>query len=161
MVDSSRFTSTALSTFFRTSTLQKKFLKNFRFSIADLQTGVIIYLSRILVLGDWATPGTYNGGTPGRYVTGRHVPALFVFIDRCEALPAILRHLGRSITTNLQTISATEREKKTLAAASLLDMTIERYAVWRRSTLLIVIGPTLLSGAFTSVANLLAHENGF
>lgn len=53
--------------------------------------------------------------------------------------------LRRSLGGNLQTMPVTPREKAMLESHGILDPTLQRFAAWRKSILLLVIPPTLLS----------------
>lgn len=61
-------------------------------------------------------------------------------------------HLQRAFAWDLQLVGATEREQSKLQAAGINQETLHRYAVWRRSVLLIVIVPTLLAAILATLS---------
>jgi hypothetical protein len=74
--------------------------------------------------------------------------------QQSDILPRLVsttwRHLSRVIGGNLRSIEVTPREKARLDKAGLSEDTLQRYAVWRRSVLFAVIGPTLLSAVLAT-----------
>lgn len=67
-------------------------------------------------------------------------------------------HLKRAFGWNLGRMTPTEGERAALGAAGVKDPAVQRYAVWRRSLLLVAFVPTLLA----AVLGLLdAWEDGF
>lgn len=65
-----------------------------------------------------------------------------------------LLHMRRALSWNLATIPVAEHERQLLLARQIADPTFQRYAVWRRSNLLIVTIPTLLSAVLSTVNTL-------
>ncbi len=61
-------------------------------------------------------------------------------------------HFGivtRAFSSNLQSISVSGHERKTLEAVGVLEPVLQRYLVWRRSIALVVVIATVLSVGFT------------
>ncbi|MEI7685514.1 MAG: hypothetical protein WCL32_10840 [Planctomycetota bacterium] len=61
------------------------------------------------------------------------------------ARTTLLRHLRRAFGWNLAKVTPTASEKADLAAAGVVDAAAVRYAVWRRSLLLVALAPTAIS----------------
>jgi hypothetical protein len=66
------------------------------------------------------------------------------------------RHLGRARTWDLQSVAVTDSERARLLAAGVAAEPLQRFASWRRSTLTVVLGPTLLA-ALLATADVLAQ----
>ncbi|MBL8797090.1 MAG: hypothetical protein JNM56_24530, partial [Planctomycetia bacterium] len=60
-------------------------------------------------------------------------------------------HLSRALAWNLQGLTVADREQKQLEAAGIDAPDLQRYAVWRRSTLYLVSVPTSLSAVLATV----------
>ncbi len=78
-----------------------------------------------------------------------------VIADRSRWGMALL-HLQRSLAWNLARVPVAAREQRRLLDRGIAEPALQRYAVWRRSNLLIVTVPTLLSAVLSTV-NLLAQ----
>jgi hypothetical protein len=61
------------------------------------------------------------------------------------------QHLSRALTWNLQSLTVSERERARLEAAGIETEGIQRYAVWRRSTLYLVAVPTSISAILATL----------
>jgi len=62
-----------------------------------------------------------------------------------------LNHLRRACAWDLQFTVVSERERAQLLAAGVTQLTLHRYAVWRRSVLFVVLVPTLLAAVLATV----------
>ena len=69
-----------------------------------------------------------------------------------------ITHLKRAFSWNLGKTTPSIAESADLASAGLTDPTVQRYAVWRRSLLLVALVPTLLSVVLAVIDML---ESGF
>ena len=61
------------------------------------------------------------------------------------AAPSLLVHVRRAFQWNLGRMAPTANEAAALAAAGVTDPAVQRYAVWRRSLLLVAAVPTLIA----------------
>jgi hypothetical protein len=75
-------------------------------------------------------------------------------------LKSVRKHLGRALAWDLQAIPLREKEQARLTQRGLTDPTWQRYAVWRRSLLLLVVAPTLLSAALATADTLTEGTDG-
>lgn len=57
----------------------------------------------------------------------------------------VRRHLRWALSWDLRSIPITDGEREKLMAAGVGQEPLHRYAIWRRSTLVVVLGPTLLA----------------
>jgi hypothetical protein len=87
-----------------------------------------------------------------------HQPAVDAPPVAASAGDMVKMHLRRAFTWDLQTVPVSSTEKAQLQAAGIVDDALQRFAVWRRSVLLVVIGPTLLTAILSTVS---MFKNGF
>jgi hypothetical protein len=62
----------------------------------------------------------------------------------------IVTTLGRAFSSNLQAISISEEERTTMAASGVVEPTSQRYLVWRRAIIVVVLTATFLSAGVTT-----------
>jgi hypothetical protein len=74
-------------------------------------------------------------------------------------LRGLVRHVRRSLGGNLQTMPVTPAEQAALEAHGVFDPALQRFAVWRKSILLLVIPPTLF-GAVLYTKRIAEHGFG-
>lgn len=75
-------------------------------------------------------------------------------------LKTIRKHMSRALAWDLQAVPLSEREKARLDKMGLTEPTWQRYAAWRRSLLLLVVGPTLLSAVLATTDTLTEGTDG-
>jgi hypothetical protein len=83
-----------------------------------------------------------------------------VMANKESSLNAARRHLRRAFLWDLQRVEVSERERSQLVAAGVHDETLQRFAVWRRSSLLLVVVPTLLAAGLSTIDTVAGGQEG-
>src|SRR3954471_1595319 len=67
--------------------------------------------------------------------------------------------LRRAFASNPHTTAVTPAESASLTAAGLHEPTLQRYVVWRKATILLVVIATILSAAVATVSHFTENED--
>ena len=77
-----------------------------------------------------------------------------------EFLRSVRKHLGRALSWELGTLPVTDRERSKIVTQGMTEEPLHRYAVWRRSVLLVVLVPTLIEALLSTLTALSQRHEG-